>query len=100
MFSMLHPFADLNGRCALVTGASSGIGRAIALELARAGADVLIHCRSSIGPAEGVRDECRQLGHKSEMIACDLSNADALRPFVEQAWRQWGRIDVWVNNAG
>ena len=61
------PFADLSGRRAVVTGTSSGIGRAIALELARGGADVLVHCRSSISQAEVVRDECRELGRESEV---------------------------------
>src|SRR5579859_7657548 len=96
----LPPFADLSGRRAVVTGASSGIGRAIALELARGGADVLIHCRSSVGDAEAVRNECRGLGRKADLLICDFSQVDGLNPFVDEAWTQAGRIDVWVNNAG
>ena len=96
----LPPFADLSGCRAVVTGASSGIGRAIALELARGGADVLIHCRASQNEAEKVRDECRRLGRRSEVIACDFSQAGTLPLFVEQVWSQWGRADIWINNAG
>ncbi|MBI3866368.1 MAG: SDR family oxidoreductase [Planctomycetia bacterium] len=94
------PFGDLTGRRAVVTGASSGIGRAIALELARGGADVLVHCRSSVASTEAVRDECRVLGRAAEVVARDFSTDDGLAGFVDEAWRQWGPIDVWVNNAG
>lgn len=94
------PFADLSGRRAVVTGASSGIGRAIALELARGGANVLVHCRSSVSAAENVRDECRNLGRESAVLSQDLSDAAALAGFVEQAWQSWGGIDLWINNAG
>src|SRR5690348_628217 len=98
---MTHPpFANLDGRRALVTGASSGIGRAIALELARAGADVQVHCRTSVPQAEIVRDECRELGRASEILCQDLSDVSALPQFVEQAWQTWGDLNIWVNNAG
>jgi 3-oxoacyl-[acyl-carrier protein] reductase len=93
-------FADLSGMRALVTGASSGIGRAIALELARGGADVLVHCRSSVSAAEGVAMECRQLGRKAVVLAADLSVEENLGPFVERAWQEGPAIDIWVNNAG
>jgi 3-oxoacyl-[acyl-carrier protein] reductase len=94
------PFGSLAGRRATVTGASSGIGRAIALELSRGGADVLIHCRSSVSAAQAVRDECRSLGTDAGVIVCDFSQPENLAEFVEQAWSHWGRIDIWVNNAG
>lgn len=94
------PFADLSGRRALVTGASSGIGRAMALELARGGADVLVHCRSSLSQAEAVRDECRRLGRRSEVLSQDLAEESSLPGFVEQAWKRWGGIEIWINNAG
>lgn len=94
------PFADLSGRRAVVTGASSGIGRAMALELARGGADVLVHCRTSISKAEAVRDECRQLGRESDVLSHDLSDETSLAAFVEQAWQRWGGIEIWINNAG
>ena len=93
-------FADLTGCRAVVTGASSGIGRAIALELAGAGADVLIHCRSSAPQAEMVCNECRQLGREADVIEQDFSEASSLAGFVEQTWQRWGGIEIWVNNAG
>jgi 3-oxoacyl-[acyl-carrier protein] reductase len=94
------PFAHLAGRRAVVTGASSGIGRAMALELARGGADVLVHCRSSTSQAEIVRDECRQLGRQSDVISLDFSDQSSLDGFVNQAWEHWGGIEIWINNAG
>ncbi|MSR60252.1 MAG: SDR family oxidoreductase [Planctomycetaceae bacterium] len=93
-------FADLSGCQALVTGASSGIGRAIALELARAGADVIVHCRASIADAQTVADECRQLGRTSLVLTADFSDAAQLGPFVERAFEQFPSLSVWVNNAG
>jgi 3-oxoacyl-[acyl-carrier protein] reductase len=95
-----NPFADLSGRRAVVTGASSGIGRAIALELSRGGADVLVHCRAAIEAAEDLRNECRGLGRRSEIVAWDFSLADPLPRFVEQVWTSWGPVDIWINNAG
>lgn len=97
---MTSPFANLAGRRALVTGASTGIGRAIAVELAHGGADVLIHCRASVGDAQAVCDECRGLGRKSDLLACDFSRPEALPEFIKKVWQQWGLIDIWVNNAG
>src|SRR5579872_208356 len=93
-------FAILSDSRALVTGGSGGIGRAIALELARGGADVLVHCRSSISQAEIVRDTCRELGRESDVLSQDLSDASSLEGFVERAWQHWGGIEIWVNNAG
>lgn len=94
------PFADLSGRNAVVTGASSGIGRAVALELARAGADVLIHCRASRAAAEAVAAECRQLGTAPQIIVQDFAGDFSPADFVEKAWHVFGSVDVWINNAG
>jgi 3-oxoacyl-[acyl-carrier protein] reductase len=93
-------FADLAGNRALVTGASSGIGRAIALELARGGADVIVHHRRSTPAADAVADECRALGCRSSVLSADFSSEAELGPFVERAWNEMNGIDVWVNNAG
>ena len=88
---LAEPFASLEGKRALVTGASKGIGRAIALELARAGAEVVVGYRSG-------RDEAEQLAAEigGRAIQADVSSAEDARRLVEEA----GDIDVLVNNAG
>jgi NAD(P)-dependent dehydrogenase (short-subunit alcohol dehydrogenase family) len=90
---------ELVGRRALVTGSTGGIGRAIALELAAAGADVLVHGRRAPA-AEEVAGQVLALGVRSESLLVDLHTADACRALVRQAWGTWGELDIWVNNAG
>ena len=84
---------DLTGKKALVTGASRGIGRAIALSLARAGADVVITYEKSADKAQAVADEIRALGRHAEAI-------QAIQDAVTQAARSLGGLDILVNNAG
>lgn len=86
-------------RAAVVTGASSGIGRAIALELARGGADVLVHARRSQSAAEETADRVRQLGRQAHVVLCDLSDPAQHERLVDHAWA-WRPIHTWVNNAG
>ncbi|RLS53773.1 MAG: SDR family oxidoreductase [Planctomycetota bacterium] len=93
-------FAALSGMAAAVTGSSSGIGRAIALELARAGADVAIHCRSSVAQAEAVAAEIREIGRRAIVVVADLSCPAQHVPLVEQVWNQLGSCQIWVHNAG
>jgi 3-oxoacyl-[acyl-carrier protein] reductase len=93
-------FGDLSGRRAVVTGASSGIGRAIALEFARAGADVVVHSRRSGPLPTAVCEECRQTGRRAEHLAQDFATDCNWGDFVNHAWQLLGGIDVWVNNAG
>src|SRR5262245_37407474 len=100
VFAAIDKFAELNGRRAVVTGSSRGIGRAIALEFARAGADVVVHSRTAKPEALAVRDECRRLGRRAELESEDLSSACDWEDFVDRAWQHLGGIDVWVNNAG
>ena len=95
-----QPFGDLTGLRAVVTGSSSGIGRAIAREFARGGADVVVHCRHSVDRAEALAHEIRQLGRRAEVRPADVADAEQLPRFVEQAWDCFGGIDIWVNNAG
>jgi NAD(P)-dependent dehydrogenase (short-subunit alcohol dehydrogenase family) len=87
--------ATLAGSTALVTGATSGIGREIALELAQRGAAVVVHGRSAERGAKTVRD-IENAGGKARFVATDLSNADDVRRLAVEA----GTVDILINNAG
>src|SRR6266540_3289555 len=97
---MMNVAAPLAGRVMLVTGASSGIGRAIALAAARAGADVAITYRANKDGAAGVEREIRALGRRAEVIHLDLADQSSVREVGPAARDGLGRLDVWVNNAG
>lgn len=88
------------GKTALVTGASRGIGRAIALRLAREGADVAVHYRERREEAEAVAGEIRKLGHKAEPVQGDVRNEKDAPAMVNSASEALGALSVWVNNAG
>jgi len=90
----------LAGRGVLVTGASSGIGRAIALAAARAGADVAITYRINLAGAESVTREIRDAGRQTAAIPLDLADQESLRAVGPAALAALGRLDVWINNAG
>ncbi|MBS0202179.1 MAG: SDR family oxidoreductase [Planctomycetes bacterium] len=96
----MNLFGDLHGKRALVTGGSSGIGRAIALEFARAGANVIVHFRKSESAAKLVSEEISRIGQRSVSLAADLAVADQLEPFVNHAFGIWNGLDIWVGNAG
>lgn len=93
-------FATLSGMVAVVTGSSSGIGRAIALELAAAGADVLVHARQNESAAGEVAEQVRATGQQANVILCDLAETGNHELLVEHAFQWQGRVQVWVNNAG
>ncbi|MBW3541708.1 MAG: SDR family oxidoreductase [Planctomycetes bacterium] len=93
-------FGSLAGLRAVVTGSSSGIGRAIALEFARGGANTVVHCRQSRAAAEETASAIAQLGQRASILAADLAAPGALELFAEQAWNEYGGADLWVNNAG
>jgi 3-oxoacyl-[acyl-carrier protein] reductase len=90
---------DLAGRIGLVTGASKGIGRAIALELAGAGADLVVNARGAEALG-AVADEIRLRGRAVEVVAADVATPDGAAHLMERALARFGRIDVLVNNAG
>lgn len=98
---MPHSLAlPLDGRAALVTGASSGIGRAIALAMARAGADVALTYRSNEQGARETRREIERLGRGAAVIHLDLADERDVRAMGAAAAAAFGRLDIWVNNAG
>lgn len=86
-------------RIALVTGASRGIGRAIALELARDGAHVVALARTQ-GALESLDDEIRALGGKSTLVPCDIADFDAIDRLGAALFQRWGKLDILVGNAG
>jgi 3-oxoacyl-[acyl-carrier protein] reductase len=92
--------AQLTGRAMLVTGASSGIGRGIALAAARAGADVAITYRMNERGARDVEREVRALGRRAATFRVDVSDETSLRDLGPAVIKAFGRLDVWVNNAG
>ena len=91
---------NLNGKAALVTGGTMGLGEAIAIELARRGADVAIAARNLGSPAESVRRSIEALGRRCVAIAADFSRAEDCSRAVEQSAKEFGRLDVLVHNAG
>jgi len=91
---------DLNGRTALVTGASRGIGAAIAIALAEAGAAVAVNYRERADEAEAVVAKIRESGGRAVAIAADVSQAAAVAKMVDLAGSALGAIDILVNNAG
>jgi len=94
-----YPSFDLTGQAALVTGASRGIGRAIGLALAHAGADVALGVRDP-DTARHVANEIEAMGRRSVTVRMDVRRTDTSRAAVEAVVEKFGRLDVLVNNAG
>lgn len=91
---------QFEGRSAIVTGGTRGIGKAIVLELARRGANVAFNYSKSADEAETLRGELEAMGVKSHAAQCDVANTDAAAEFVGQVKDAFGSIDYLVNNAG
>lgn len=90
----------LQGQKAIVTGASSGIGHAIAVSLAQAGADVVVNYASSAAPADEVVEEIRRLGRRAFSFRCDVSKEEEVQAMFRRAIEEFGTIDILINNAG
>ena len=91
---------ELEGKVALVTGASRGIGRATAIALARAGADVSINYLRTKSGAEEVAEKIREMGRKAVTIRANIGYGSEAKAMVEETLRRLGRINILVNNAG
>jgi 3-oxoacyl-[acyl-carrier protein] reductase len=91
---------DLSGKTAIVTGSSRGIGKAIALRLAGAGADVVINGSHTPEAMAATAGEVRALGRQALAIAADVASAEDVNRLVDAVVKAWGRIDILVNNAG
>lgn len=89
----------LQGKVAIVTGSTKGIGRAIAIGYAREGAAVIV-CGRSEDLAKGLADELTKQGHKAVAMKMDVTSVDSINQMVDDVARRFGRIDILVNNAG
>ncbi len=90
----------MKGRAAIVTGGSRGIGRAVCLELAAGGANLIINYAGNLQAAEETAQACRALGVQAELIRGDVGQAEDCRRIAATAVEAFGRIDILVNNAG
>lgn len=90
----------LEGQVALVTGASRGIGRAIALELAQAGANVAVNYAGSEEAAQSVTDEIKAMGREAIKIRANVASSSEVEEMISAVVNQFGKLDILVNNAG
>ena len=90
----------MKGRAAIVTGGSRGIGRAVCLELAAGGANLMINYAGNLQAAEETAQACRSLGVQAELVRGDVGQAEDCRRIAAAATDAFGRIDILVNNAG
>jgi NAD(P)-dependent dehydrogenase (short-subunit alcohol dehydrogenase family) len=97
--SVVRDRFDLTGKVALVTGGSRGLGRAMALGFAAAGADVVVASRK-LDACRAVAEEIEAMGRRALPRSCNVSNWDELEPLADAAYDAFGRVDVLVNNAG
>ncbi len=90
----------LQGKCAVITGASRGIGRKIALQFAKEGANIVLNYRSSEEEALKLKEELDKLGSNTLIIKADVSNFDEAENLIKEAKNTFGKVDILVNNAG
>lgn len=90
----------LTGKVAVVTGASRGIGRAVAKKLASLGAQVILNCHGSLERAVEVKKEIDEAGGRAEVYPCDVSDFSSCETFFQTVVKDYGTVDILVNNAG
>lgn len=91
---------DLHGKTAVVTGGSRGIGKAVCLELAKCGANIVLCYSGKEAAAAETAAACEALGVSACAVRCDVSNGEEVKALMDTAVRTFGRIDILVNNAG
>jgi NAD(P)-dependent dehydrogenase (short-subunit alcohol dehydrogenase family) len=96
---MTNPTFRLDGKVALITGGSKGLGRAMALGFAEAGADVVVASRKVVA-CELVAEEIRSKGRRALAVGCHVGEWDQCNALITRAVDEWGRLDIVVNNAG
>lgn len=96
----MSEYRPLEGRTAIVTGGSRGIGRAASIKLASQGANLVINCAGNREAAEETAAECRSCGAEVLLVQGSVADASTCKKIAEEAMNQFGRIDILVNNAG
>ena len=91
---------ELEGKIAIVTGGTRGIGRAIALDLAANGADIALNYRKSVDLAQELADIIRGMGRRALVVQADVSSFDDAQAMVEKVLSDFGQVDILINNAG
>src|SRR4051812_23442238 len=90
---------DLKDRVVVITGASSGLGRAAALEFARQHSIVVLSARRADALQETAR-QCREIGARAVIYQTDVSREEQVQALAQEALKQTGQLDIWINNAG
>ena len=90
----------LEGKTSIITGSSRGIGRAVALEFAKEGADVAVVGVTAVEAAQEVADEIKAMGRRAIVVMTDITNKEQVKRLVDTTLREFGKIDILVNNAG
>ncbi len=96
----VKPGERFRGQIAMVTGAGRGFGKLIALALAREGADVIVHYNKSREQAEQTAEEIRNMGRRATTVKADITKWSEVKAAVDKVWKEFGPIDVLINNAG
>lgn len=92
--------SQLTGKVAIVTGASLGIGRAIALKLAQQGASIIVNYAGNSAKAQETVEDIKKLGVTAHAVQADVSKISEINKHFDQTIEQFGKIDILVNNAG